>query len=172
MNLSDNKHALAGFVCQSTEEIDPSQACTQDLVDALAAWSRRPNHELPGLELLQLDGCPHFLMSHDGKATDYWPNESQNDISEILIRESLYHDDICTLTDDRARLFNLKYKLLSIIGTDCLLVCPYLTHSGSISGILVVLVTKGIIQKSCRILVDQTLTGVSDTKLHKLQRTS
>ena len=148
MNLSDNKHALAGFVCQSTEEMDPSQACTQDLVDALATWSRRPNHELPGLELLQLDGCPHFLLSHDGKATDYWPNESQNDISEILIRESLYHDDICTLTDDRARLFNLKYKLLSIIGADSLLVCPYLTHAGSISGILVVRVTKNIMQRA------------------------
>ena len=166
MNFSDNKHALAGFVCQSTEEIDPSQACTQDLVDALAAWSRRPNHELPGLELLQLDGCPHFLMSQDGKATDYWPNESQNDISELLIRESLYHDGVCTLTNDRARLFILKYKLLSIFGADCLLVCPYLTHSGSISGILVLPVTKSIIQKSCRNLVDQTLTGVDDTKLH------
>ena len=51
MNFSDNKHSLAGFVCQSTEEIDPSQACNQDLADALAAWSRRPNHELPGLGL-------------------------------------------------------------------------------------------------------------------------
>ncbi len=148
MNSSNNDHALAGFVCQSTEEIDPYQACTKDLVNALAAWSRRSNHELPGLELLQLDDCPHFLMSHDGKATDYWPNESQNDISETLIRESLYHDGICTLTNDRARLFNLKYKLLSIIGTDSLLVCPYLTHAGSISGILVVLVTQNIMQRT------------------------
>jgi hypothetical protein len=166
MNFSGNKHALAGFVCQSTKEIDPNLACTQDLVNALAAWSRRPNHELPGLELLHLDGCPHFLMSLDGEATDYWPNESQNDISETLIRESLFRDGICTLSNDRARLFNLKYKLLSIVDADCLLVCPYLTHSGSISGILVVLVTKSTIQKSCRILVDQTLTGVSATKLH------
>ena len=166
MSFSDSYHALAGFVCQSTEEIDPSQACTRDLVDAVAAWSRRPNHELPGLELLQLDGCPHFLMSHDGKATDYWPNESQNDISEILIRESLYHDGLCTITNDRARLFSLEYKLLSIIGTDCLLVCPHLTHAGSISGILVVLVTKNIIQRSCRILADQTMTGAGDSKLH------
>ena len=166
MNFSDHNHALAGFVCQSTEEIDPSLACTQDMVDALTVWSRRPNHELPGLELLQLDGCPHFLLSRDGKATDYWPNESQNDISEILIRESLYHGGICTLTNDRARLFNLKYKLLSIIGTDSLLVCPYLTHAGSISGILVVLVTKNINQKSCRIPVDQTMTGIGSTKLH------
>jgi hypothetical protein len=123
MNFSDSQHALAGFVCQSTEEIDPSQACSQDLTDAVAAWSRRPNHELPGLGLLQLDGCPHFLMSHDGKATDYWPNESQNDISEILIREFLYHDGIYELTNDRARLFNVKYKLLSITDADFLLVC-------------------------------------------------
>ena len=172
MNFSDNKHSLAGFVCQSTEEMDPSQACTQDLTDALADWRRRPNHELQELALLQLDGCPHFLMSHDGKATDYWPNEYRNDISEILIREFLYHDGICKLTSDRVRLFNLKYKLLSIIGADCLLVCPYLKHSGSISGILVVLVTKSIIQKNCRILGDQTLTGTSSTKLRELQGTS
>jgi len=166
MIFSDNNHAVAGFVCQSTKEIDQSKACSQDLVDELAAWSRRPRHELPGLELLQLDGCPHFLMSHDDKATDYWPNESQNDISEILIRESLYHDGIFRLTNNRARLFHLKYKLLSIIGTDCLLVCPYLPHAGSISGILVVLVTKNIIQRSCRFLDDQSMTGAGDSNLH------
>jgi len=166
MNFSDNNHTLAGFVCQSTKEIDPNLACTQDLVDALAAWNHRPNHELPGLELLHLDGCPHFLMSLDGEATDYWPNESQNDISEILIRESLYHDGVCTLTNDRARLFQTKYKLLSIFGAECLLVCPYLTQAGSISGILVVLVNQDIIRKSCRIHADQSMTGLSDTKLH------
>ena len=166
MNLSDNDHALAGFVCQSTREIDPNLACTRDLVGALAVWNRRPNHELPGLELLHLDGYPHFLMSLDGEATDYWPNESQNDISETLIREHLYHDGVCTLTNDRARLYQLKYKLLSIIGADCLLVCPYLTHAGSISGILVVLVTQDIIRNSSRVLVDQTMTRVGDTNLH------
>ena len=166
MNFSDNNHTLAGFVCQSKKEIDPNLACTQNLVDALADWSTRPNHELPGLELLQLDGCPHFLMSLDGKATDYWPNESQNDISEILIRESLYHDGIGSLTNDRARLFHLKYKLLSFIGADCLLVCPYLTQAGSISGILVVLVTQNIIRKSGRIFVGPSMTRVDDTKLH------
>ena len=171
MSLSDSHHSLAGFVCQSAEEMDPCRACTQDLVDAVAAWSRRPNHELPGLELLQLNDCPHFLMSHDGKATDYWPNASQNDISETLIRECLYQEGICTLNNDRARLLNMKYKLLSIIGSDCLLVCPYVTQTGSISGILVILVTKNIIERSRRILPDQTMTGAGDSKLHSLQRT-
>ena len=49
---------------------------------------------------------------------------------------------VCQSTED------LKYKLLSIIGTDSLLVCPYLTHAGSISGILVVLVTQNIMQRT------------------------
>ena len=144
MNFSEENHNLAEFVFQAIEEIDPDQACTQDMVDALAAWSRRPNHELPGLDLLQLDGCPHFLISYDGTATNYWPNESENDISEILVRESLYHEGLCKLTNDRPHLFHLKYKLHSIIGADCLLICPYLTATGNISGIVVVLVTKKI----------------------------
>jgi hypothetical protein len=148
MRFSDNDHALAGFVCQSIEEIDPSQACARTLVDALAAWRQRPDHERPGLELLQLDRCPHFLMSHDGRAGDYWPNESQNDISEILIRNVLFHDGICALSDERPRLFHLKYKLLSIFGADRLLVCPYLTHAGTISGMLVVRVTKNMMERT------------------------
>jgi len=51
--------------------------------------------------------------------------------------------------NDRARLFHLKHKPLSIAGADCLLVCTCLTHAGSISGILVVLVTSNIMQRTC-----------------------
>ncbi len=144
MDFSDNKHNPAGFIFHGAEEIDPDQACTQDVVDALAAWSHRSSHESPGLDLLRVNGCPLFSITYDGKATDYWPSESENDISETLIREFLYHNGICQLSDDRAHLFHVRYRLLSMTEADCLLVCPYLTAIGNISGTVVVTVTKKI----------------------------
>jgi hypothetical protein len=144
MNFSDKQHEPAGFIFHGATELDPEDACKAEVLDALAEWDRRPNHDSPGVDLLQLDGCPHFLISHDGQARNYWPSRSENDISETLIREFLYHDGICRLVDDRAHLFHVKYRMLSMTEADCLLVCPYLTDSGHISGIVVVLVTKKI----------------------------
>ena len=144
MNFSDKQHEPAGFIFHGATELDPEDACTVEVLDALTAWSQRSNHVAPCVDLLQLDGCPHFLISHDGQAGDYWPSQSENDISETLIREFLYHDGICRLVDDRAHLFHVKYRMLSMTEADCLLVCPYLTASGNISGIVVVLVTKKI----------------------------
>jgi len=57
-------------------------------------------------------------------------------------------DGICTLTDERPRLFYLKYKLLSLFGADRLLVCPYLTRVGSISGIPAVRVAKNMMERT------------------------
>ncbi len=51
---------------------------------------------------------------------DYWPNESENDMSETLIREFLYHDGICTLSDERARLFHANYKIIAMNGEEYL----------------------------------------------------
>ena len=144
MNFSDEQHDPTGFIFHGATEMDPEHACTADVIDALAAWDRRANHESPGLDLLQLDGCPYFLISHDGQAAEYWPSPSENNISETLIREFLYHDGICQLSEDRAHLFHVKYRILSMFSADCLLVCPYLTASGNISGIVVVLITKKI----------------------------
>ena len=61
-----------------------------------------------------------------------------------LIREFLYHDGICALAEPRAHLFHARYKLLSMSGEDCLLVCPFLTSVGNIGGVVVVTVTKKI----------------------------
>ena len=144
MNFSDASHNPDGIIFHGATELEPEQACTADVIDALAVWDQRSNRESPGLELLQLDGCPHFLISHDGEAKDYWPSRSENDISETLIREFLYHEGICQLSDDRAHLFHVKYRMMSMVDADCLLVCPYLSASGNISGIVVVVVTKKI----------------------------
>ncbi len=142
MDFSDNKHSLAELAFHGAIEVDSEQTCTKDVIQALATWSHRPNHQLSGSELLRLDGCTLFSINYEGKARDYWPNESQNDISETLIREFLYRDGICSLSDERIRLFCARYTIMALTGDEYLLVCPYLTATRNVSGIVVVTVTK------------------------------
>jgi hypothetical protein len=144
MDFSDNKHNLAELAFHGATEVAPEQVCTRDVIQALATWSHRPNHQLSGSDLLRLDDCAIFSINYEGKAGDYWPNESQNDISETLIREFLYDEGICTLSDERVRLFHVRYTIMALTGDEYLLVCPYLTAAGNISGIVVVTVTKMI----------------------------
>ncbi len=147
MDFSDNKHNLAELVFHGATEIAPEQICTKDVIQALATWNNRPNHQSSGSDLLRLDDCAIFSIDYEGKAGDYWPNESENDTSETLIREFLYHKGICTLSDERVRLFQLRYTIMALTGDEYLLICPYLTAAGNISGIVVVTVTKMIRQR-------------------------
>ena len=144
MDFSDNKHNLAELAFHGATEVAPEQVCTKDVIQALATWSHRPNHQSSGSDLLRLDECAIFSIDYEGKARDYWPNESENDISETLVREFLYHEGICTLSDERVRLFHARYTIMALTGDEYLLVCPYLTAAGNISGIVVVTVTKTI----------------------------
>ncbi|MEE8263306.1 MAG: hypothetical protein V3R83_12665 [Gammaproteobacteria bacterium] len=144
MDFSDNKHSLAELVFQGAIEVDCEKTFTKDVIQALATWSHRRNRQLSGSDLLRLDGCTLFSINYEGKARDYWPNESENDISETLIREFLYRDGICSLSDERIRLFCARYKIMALTGDEYLLVCPYLTEAANISGIVVVTVTKMI----------------------------
>ncbi len=144
MDFSDNKHNLAELAFHGATEVAPEQVCTKEVIQALATWSHRPNHQLSGSDLLRLDECAIFSIDYEGKTRDYWPNESENDISETLVREFLYHEGICTLSDERVRLFHVRYTIMALTGDEYLLVCPYLTAAGNISGIVVVTVTKMI----------------------------
>ncbi len=144
MDFSDNKHNLAELAFHGATEVAPEQICTKDVIQALATWSHRPNRQLSGSDLLRLDDCTVFSIDYEGKAEDYWPNESENDISETLIRQFLYDDGICTLSDERVRLFHARYTIMALTGDEYLLICPYLTASGNISGIVVVTITKMI----------------------------
>ncbi len=144
MDFSDNKHNLAELAFNGATEVAPEQVCTKEVIQALATWSHRPNHQLSGSDLLRLDDCALFSINYEGKANDYWPNEAENDISETLIREFLYDQGICTLSDERVRLFHVRYTIMALTGDEYLLVCPYLTAAGNISGIVVVTVTKMI----------------------------
>ncbi len=144
MDFSDNKHNVAELAFHGATEVAPEQICTKDVIQALATWSHRPDHQLSGSDLLRLDDCALFSINYEGKVRDYWPNESENDISETLIREFLYHEGLCTLSDERVRLFHVRYTIMALTGDEYLLVCPYLTTAGYISGIVVVTVTKAI----------------------------
>jgi len=142
MDFSDNKHKLAELAFHGATELDPKQACSNDVIQALAAWHDRPNHQLSGAELLRVEDCMLFSIDYKGVPGDYWPNESENDTSETLIREFLYHDGICTIDDERVRLFHARYTIMALTGDEYLLVCPYLTVKGNVAGIVVVTVTK------------------------------
>ncbi len=144
MYFSDNKHNVDELAFHVATEVAPEQICTKDVIQALATWSHRPNHQLSGSDLLRLDDCALFSINYEGKVRDYWPNESENDISETLIREFLYHEGIRTISDERVRLFHVRYTIMALTGDEYLLVCPYLTATGNISGIVVVTVTKMI----------------------------
>jgi len=144
MDFSDNKHSVAELAFHGALEVEAEQTFTKDVIQALATWSHRRNRQLSGSDLLRLDGCTLFSINYEGKARDYWPNESENDISETLIREFLYRDGICSLSDERIRLFCARYKIMALTGDEYLLVCPYLTEAANISGIVVVTVTKMI----------------------------
>ena len=144
MEFSDQTHNLAELAFHGATELAPEQICTKEVIQALATWSHRPNHQVSGSDLLRLNDCAVFSIDYEGKARDYWPNESENDISETLIREFLYHEGICTLSDERVRLFHVRYTIMALTGDEYLLVCPYLTAAGNISGIVVVTVTKMI----------------------------
>jgi hypothetical protein len=148
MDFSDNKHNLAELAFHGATEVAAEQFCTRDVIQAMAIWSHRPNHHLPGTDLLRLRDYPLFSITYEGKSGDYWPNESKNDISETLIREFLYHGGICSLSDERLRLFHARYTIMALTGDEYLLVCPYLTEAGNISGIVVVTVTKTIRERS------------------------
>jgi hypothetical protein len=144
MEFSDQTHNLAELAFHGATEVAPDQICTKEVIQALATWSHRPNHQVSGSDLLRLNDCAVFSIDYEGKTRDYWPNESENDISETLIREFLYHEGICTLSDERVRLFHVRYTIMALTGDEYLLVCPYLTAAGNISGIVVVTVTKMI----------------------------
>ena len=144
MNFSDKKHYPHAITFHGAEEIDFEQACKQEVIDALQAWQGRSSPLSPGLDQLRIEDCPHFSISYDGVASHYWPSEPDNDISETLVREFLFHNGICSLTEPRAHLFHVRYTFISMTGEDCLLVCPFLTAANNIRGIVVVTVTKQI----------------------------
>ena len=142
IHFSDSKHSAPELVFHGVTVLDPQRTCAEDVLEALESWHNRENHQAAGCELLRMPDCTLFTITYDGKAGDYWPNESANDITETIIREFLYPNGICALSDERVRLYHASYTIMALDGDEYFLVCPYLTEAGNISGIVVVCVTK------------------------------
>jgi hypothetical protein len=142
MDFSDSKHRMVEVSIHHTTELDVEETCRPEILERVDQWRARPDHSESGASMLRDDSCTSFSISYEGKSGDYWPTESKNDISESLVRDFLYHDGICSLTDERVRLFRLQYRVIAIDGDDHLLVCPYITKEKNISGIVVVSVNK------------------------------
>ncbi len=147
MGFSDDTHNVAELTFHGAMEVDPEQTCREEVIEALMHWRHRPNHQLSGADLLRIENCALFSITYEGEAGEYWPNKSKNDCSETLLREFLYPDGICTLSDERVRLYRMSYKIIALEGDEYLLVCPYLTAAGNISGIVVACVTKMILRR-------------------------
>ncbi len=144
MDFSDDKHSLAELVFQGATELESMRDFGEDAKNALMAWRHRSDLHSSGAEMLQLPDCSVFSITYEGKAGEYWPNESENEMTEILIREFLYRHGICSLTDERVQMICMKYKIIGLEGDEHVLICPYLTEAGNISGIAVVSVTRMI----------------------------
>jgi hypothetical protein len=142
MDFSDDQHSLAELVFQGATEIESMQQVGEEASNALVAWRSRSDLNSSGAELLQMLDCTTFSITYEGEASDYWPSESANELTEVLIREYLYRDGICSLSDSHVRLICMKYQIMAMDGDEYVLICPYLTEAGNISGIVVVCATK------------------------------
>jgi hypothetical protein len=144
MDFSDKEHSLAELVFQGATELESMQEFGEEAKKALMAWRHRSDPQSSGAEFLQVPDCSIFSITYEGTAGDYWPSESETEMTETLIREFLYRDGICSLTDERVRLISMKYQIMALDGDEQVLICPYLTEAGNISGVVVVCVTKMI----------------------------
>lgn len=142
MDFSDNKHSLAELVFQGATESESMPDFREEAKKALMAWHNRPDPRSSGAEILHVPDCSVFSITYEGQAGEYWPDEHENEMTETLIREFLYRDGICSLTDEQVRLICMKYRIMALDGDEHVLICPYLTEAGNISGIVVVCVTK------------------------------
>jgi len=142
MDFSDDQHSLAELVFQGATQVKSMQQVGEEANNALMAWHQRSDLNSSGAELLQMPDCTAFSVTYEGEASDYWPSEAANELTEILIREFLYRDGICSLSDSRVRLICMKYQIMAMDGDEYVLICPYLTEAGNIAGIVVVCATK------------------------------
>lgn len=142
MDFHDDEHSLAELVFQGASEFEPGPELKEQVDKVLSAWHQRSDSVSSGAEIFHLPGCSVFSISYEGVAGEYWPNESETMLTETLIREFLFHDGICSLTDDHEQLVCMKYQMMALEGDEHVMICPYLTKAGNISGIVIVCLTK------------------------------
>lgn len=142
IQFSDSQHDVSELIFQGAKELDIEDRCSPALLETIERWQNRPDASDADAGEFKSDDTLLFTISYDGHAGDYWPDEPSNLVGESLIREFLYKDGICNLENHSVRLYEVHYKLIAMVETEYLLVCPYPTASGNIGGILVVCVNR------------------------------
>jgi len=132
---------VLGLSVQSIHELRPDDPRLEaEVRSALERWR---DEQMPGshnAHLFQLERTMGFCISYDDEADSYWPDQAANALPEALVREFLYSDGICRLTDLDPRLYSVHFRLFAIEDTEYLLVCPYRSRAGNIGGLVVICV--------------------------------
>jgi hypothetical protein len=144
MDFHDDQHSLAELVFQGASEFEPSPELKAEVRKVVGAWHQRSDQHSPCADMFHVPECSVFSITYQGEAGDHWPSESDTALTETLVREFLYSSGICSLTDVREQLICMKYQIMALEGDEHVMVCPYLTEAGNISGIVVVCLTKMI----------------------------
>jgi hypothetical protein len=142
MDFHDDEHSLAELVFQGASEFEPSPELKAEVQKVVGAWHQRSDQHSPCAEMFHMQDCSVFSITYQGESGDYWPCESDTSLTETLIREFLFDHGICSLTDDHEQLICMKYQIMALDGDEHVMICPYLTEAGNISGIVVVCLTK------------------------------
>ena len=141
-NFSDAEHSVADMVFQGSELRPLGSLRNEDLMEAIRAWEIRDDVTDPAVHLLRLADTNSFCISYEGESDRHWPCREATFVSEAIVREALFRDGICKLTEFDPTLIYSRFKLMATSGVEQLLVCPYRTKAGNIAGVLVVSVGK------------------------------
>ncbi|TQV86056.1 hypothetical protein FKG94_00405 [Exilibacterium tricleocarpae] len=138
MKFHDDSHHFATLAYHSAQELDVAATCSQTILDAVAAWQQRADAHSAGVEFFTLDRCRSFSIDYQGHSSGHWPNERDNLLGESLVREFLFDDGICSVEETAVKLYKVNYSVMAgEYGNEYLLVCPFLTATGNIGGIVV-----------------------------------
>ena len=54
MDFSDNFHNVAELAFHGATEVDPEKTCRPEVIETMASWHRRADHQASGAELFHL----------------------------------------------------------------------------------------------------------------------
>jgi hypothetical protein len=76
IDFTDKKHSVAELAFQGAEEMDLEQSCTPEMLDVLAMWRDRTDHQASGSELFHTEHCTAF--SHMRRTNTHGAPEIQH----------------------------------------------------------------------------------------------
>ncbi|MEM9305637.1 MAG: hypothetical protein AAGE01_26240, partial [Pseudomonadota bacterium] len=138
MSTFHSDNSLGEMTFHGARELSLDGLLSDAAAQCLARWRHREDATDSAAELFDLDKAPSFVISYDGKSGHYRPDQPMNAVPETIIREFLYGDGICSLTDMEVRAFAADYSVITEDAIEYLLVCPFPTEAGNVGGLVVV----------------------------------